>query len=139
MRDVAGWFARTQWVLRRGRARADLAYFRQKGYTATGIGAPWQTNDGIPVGWTHGFVDEASLALPAAVVRGGRLAPGGPGYRALILDGDAFNGKDAHPPVRAARRLLAYAKDGLPIVVIGSWGDAHPAGLGALRRRRTPC
>jgi glycosyl hydrolase family 106( putative alpha-L-rhamnosidase) len=129
--DVAGWFARTQWVLRQGRARADLAYFRQKGYTSTGIGAPWQTNDGIPIGWTHGFVDAASLALPAAVVRDGVLAPTGPGYRALVLDGDAFNGKEHTLTVPAARRLVAYAKKGLAVVVIGDWSDVHPAGLGA--------
>ncbi|SNY68900.1 glycosyl hydrolase [Paractinoplanes atraurantiacus] len=126
-RDVAGWFARTQELLQSGTARADLVFFRQKGWTATGIGAPWATNDGIPIGWTHGFTDEASLALPAAKVRDGRLGP--PRYKALILDGDAFRGKDHTLSVRAAHQLLALAKAGLPIVVIGNWADVHPAPL----------
>ncbi|XVV16438.1 glycosyl hydrolase [Actinoplanes sp. CA-131856] len=126
-RDVAGWFARTQELLQSGTARADLVFFRQKGWTATGIGAPWATNDGIPIGWTHGFADEASLALPAAKVRDGRLGP--PRYKALILDGDAFRGKDHTLSVRAARQLLALAKAGLPIIVIGNWADVHPAAL----------
>jgi hypothetical protein len=128
---IAGWFARTQKVLRTGRPRIDLAYFRQKGFAATGIGAPWATNDGIPIGWTHGFVDEASLALPGSVVRHGRLAPHGPAYQAIVLDGDAFNGKEHTLSVRAARRLLAYAQAGLAIVVIGDWSDVHPIGLAA--------
>jgi len=124
--DVAGWFARTQRVLRTGTARTDLAFFRQKGFAATGIGAPWATNDGIPIGWTHGFVDEASLALPAAVVRGRRLGP--PRYRAIILDGDAFRGREHTLSVRAARRLLGFARAGLPVVVLGDWSDAHVTG-----------
>ncbi|GAA0449056.1 hypothetical protein Ade02nite_57920 [Paractinoplanes deccanensis] len=125
--DVAGWFARTQKVLQTGTARADLVFFRQKGWTATGIGAPWATNDGIPIGWTHGFADEASLALPAAKVRDGRLGP--PRYKALILDGDVFRGKDHTLSVRAAHQLVALARAGLPVVVVGDWSDVHPAPL----------
>ncbi|GAA1652842.1 glycosyl hydrolase [Actinoplanes couchii] len=121
---VAGWFRRTQKMLQTGTARADLVFFRQKGWTATGIGAPWATNDGIPVGWTHGFADEASLSLPAAVVRNGRLGP--PRYRALILDGDAFRGKDHTISVRAAGLLAGFARAGLPTIVIGDWSDVHP-------------
>ncbi|WP_045739923.1 glycosyl hydrolase [Actinoplanes rectilineatus] len=127
IRGIADWFARTQGLLQTGTARADLAFFRQKGWTATGIGAPWATNDGIPVGWTHGFVDEASLALPAATVRGGRLGP--PRYRALILDGDVFRSKDHTLGVRAARRLVEFARSGLPTIVVGDWSDAHPVDL----------
>lgn len=126
---VAGWFRRTQQFLRFGSARADLVFFRQKGWTATGIGAPWSTNDGIPIGWTHGFADDASLALPAAKVRDGRLGP--PRYQALILDGDAFRAKDHTLAVRAALRLVEFARAGLPVVVIGDWSDVHPAELRA--------
>ncbi len=124
---VAGWFRRTQKLLQTGTARADLAFFRQKGWTATGIGAPWSTNDGIPIGWTHGFVDEASLSLPAAKVRDGRLGP--PRYKAVILDGDVFRGKDHTLSVRAARRLVELARAGLPVVVVGDWADVHPVAL----------
>ncbi|MEV6345506.1 glycosyl hydrolase [Actinoplanes sp. NPDC051851] len=125
--DVAAFFRRTQELLQSGTARADLAFFRQKGWTATGIGAPWATNDGIPIGWTHGFVDEASLSLPAAKIRGGRLGP--PRYKALILDGDAFRNKDHTLSPKAARLLLEFAESGLPTIVIGDWSDVHPAPL----------
>ncbi|BAL89592.1 hypothetical protein AMIS_43720 [Actinoplanes missouriensis 431] len=126
-RDVSGWFARTQEVLQTGTARADLVFFRQKGWTATGIGAPWATNDGIPIGWTHGFADEASLSLPAAKVRDGRLGP--PRYKAMILDGDIFRGKDHTLSVRGLRQLLSFARKGLPTIVVGNWSDVHPAEL----------
>ncbi|WP_305787615.1 glycosyl hydrolase [Symbioplanes lichenis] len=130
--DIAGWFARTQLVLRTGRARTDIAFFRQKGWTATGIGASWATNDGIPIGWTHGFLTESALDLPSAVVRGGRLAPDGPAYKALILEGDAFRGREHTISLRAARKLLALARAGLPIIVLGDWSsDAHVTGLAA--------
>jgi alpha-L-rhamnosidase len=127
--DVAGWFARTQLVLRTGTHKVDLVYFRQKGFTSTGLGAAWATNDGIPIGWTHGFLSESMLDLPSAVVRNGRLAPDGPAYKALILDGDPFRGKEHTISVHAAQRLLDMTRAGLPIVIIGTWTDVRTVGL----------
>ncbi|WP_116113990.1 glycosyl hydrolase [Amycolatopsis ruanii] len=127
--DIAGWFARTQLVLRAGVQKTDLAFFRQKGWTSTGIGAPWATNDGIPVGWTHGFLSEPMLDLPSAVVRDGRLAPDGPAYKALILDGDIFRNREHTLSVHAVRRLLDLARAGLAVVVVGSWTDVHSVGI----------
>lgn len=126
---IAGWFARTQLVLRTGTPKVDLAFFRQKGWTSTGIGAPWSTNDGIPVGWSHGFLSEPMLDLPTAVVRDGRLAPDGPAYKAMILGGDQFHGSEHTLSVPAAQRLLGFARAGLPTVVIGTWTDVHATGL----------
>ncbi|HEY3466452.1 MAG TPA: glycosyl hydrolase [Amycolatopsis sp.] len=127
--DIAGWFARTQLVLRTGKPQVDLAFFRQKGWTSTGIGAPWATNDGIPIGWTHGFLSEGVLDLPSAVVRGGRLAPDGPAYKAMILGGDQFHGSEHTLSVPAARRLLDFARAGLPTIVVGTWTDVHAEGI----------
>jgi hypothetical protein len=39
LRDISGYLGRVQRVLQGGTARADVAVFRQTGYTATGIGA----------------------------------------------------------------------------------------------------
>ncbi|GHF33535.1 hypothetical protein FHX82_005293 [Amycolatopsis bartoniae] len=127
--DIAGWFARTQLVLRTGKPQTDLVFYRQQGWGNTGIGAPWATNDAIPIGWTHGFVDEAVLELPSAVVRDGRLAPDGPAYKALILGGDQFHGSEHTLSVRGARRLLDLARAGLPTVVLGDWSDVHTVGI----------
>jgi hypothetical protein len=127
--DIAGWFARTQLVLRTGKPQTDIAFFRQKGWTSTGIGAPWATNDGIPAGWTHGFLSEAVLELPGAVVRRGRLAPDGPAYKAMIVGGDQFHGSEHTLSVPAAQKLLEFARAGLPTIVIGTWTDVHAEGI----------
>ncbi|WP_284741426.1 glycosyl hydrolase [Amycolatopsis sp. RTGN1] len=128
--DIAGWFARTQLVLRTGKPQVDIAFYRQKGWTSTGIGAPWATNDGIPAGWTHGFLSGAVLELPSAVVRHGRLAPDGPAYKAMILGGDQFHGSEHTLSVPAAQRLVDFARGGLPTIVIGTWtSDVHAEGI----------
>ena len=92
MPDIAAYLARTQLVLQTGTPKYDVVFLRQKGWTSTGIGAFWTTNDGIPLGWTHSFATPALLDLAAATVRGGRLAPDGPAYKALIVGTDQFRG-----------------------------------------------
>lgn len=47
--DIAGYLGRVHAVLQSGTARADVAVFRQTGYTATGIGASWFTSTGVPL------------------------------------------------------------------------------------------
>ena len=127
--DIAGYLGRMQAVLQRGTARADAAVLRQRGYAGTGFGAPWFTADGVPQGWTHQFLSPRLLQLPSAVVRGGRLAPDGPAYKVLVLEGDVFAGRERTLPLDAAERLLALARAGLPIVIVGNWADAQVPGL----------
>ncbi|MFB9311152.1 hypothetical protein BJY17_003032 [Agromyces hippuratus] len=126
--DVAAYLARTQWVLRAGRPRYDLVFLRQKGWAQTGIGAPWATASGIPVGWTHGFLTGSSLEREGAVLAGGRLAPEGGAYKAVIVDIDRFRGNEATLTVATAERLLDFADAGLPIVLFGDW--SKPAAIG---------
>ncbi|MEV6813582.1 glycosyl hydrolase, partial [Micromonospora sp. NPDC051296] len=126
---VAGFLSRTQFVLRSGVHKVDIAFFRQKGWAGTGIGAAYFTNDGIPIGWTHGFVSEPLLDLPNAVVRSGRLAPDGPAYKALVVEGDVFRGREFTLSVRSAERILDLARAGLPVVFIGAWSNPHVVGV----------
>lgn len=128
MADVAAYLSRTQWVLRSGRARYDIAFLRQKGWAQTGIGAPWATASGIPVGWTHGFLTGSSLDREGAVLRGGRLAPDGGAYKAVIVDIDRFRGNEATLTIETAERLVAFADAGLPIVLFGDW--SKPSSIG---------
>jgi len=121
MPDVAGYLARSQFVLQTGTPKYDLLFYRQKGYASTGIGAPWATNFGIPTGWTHSFASDAVLALTEVVVQGGRLAPDGPAFKAVIVGPDQFNGSESAISLDGAQRLLGYAKAGLPVVVLGNW------------------
>ncbi|MEU6714423.1 glycosyl hydrolase [Nonomuraea sp. NPDC046802] len=134
--DISGYFARIHQVLREGVPRADVAVLRQTGYTKTGIGAGWFTASGVPIGWTHQFVTEPLLDLPAARVARGRLAPDGPAYKALFLEGDKFSSGECTMTVAVARRLLEYAGAGLPIVLLGDWSAASVPGVGDNTRLR---
>uniref|UniRef100_A0AAU1UH35 Glycosyl hydrolase n=1 Tax=Streptomyces sp. NBC_00119 TaxID=2975659 RepID=A0AAU1UH35_9ACTN len=129
--DISGYLSRIHQVLQSGTARADVAVFRQTGYTATGIGASWFTASGVPLGWTHQFISAPLLELPGAKVSGGRLAPQGPAYKALFIEGDFFSGSACTLRVRDAERLLDFTKAGLPIVMLGAWDNATVPGLPA--------
>ncbi|WP_372504248.1 glycosyl hydrolase [Streptomyces spinosisporus] len=127
--DVAGYIGRVQQVLQSGTVRADVAVFRQTGYTATGIGASWLTSTGVPLGWTHQFLSGPLLDLPNAKVSGKRLAPDGPAYKALFLEGDFFYGSTPTLSLDDARKLLKFARAGLPTVLLGAFGQALTPGL----------
>jgi hypothetical protein len=129
IRDVSDYLARTQLVLQTGTPRYDIVFLRQKGWTSTGIGAPWATNNGIPIGWTHSFATPALLDLPRAKVSHGRLAPDGPAYKVMIIGPDQFRGSERTMAVATARRVLQLGRAGLPVVFLGDWSTAEPVGL----------
>jgi hypothetical protein len=127
--DVAGYLGRVHQVLQTGTPRADVAVFRQTGYTATGIGASWFTATGVPLGWTHQFLSGPLLDLPSARVSGGRLAPDGPAYKALFVEGDFFYGSTPTLALADARKLLTLARAGLPMVLLGAFDQALTPGV----------
>ncbi|MCZ9347749.1 alpha-L-rhamnosidase, partial [Streptomyces sp. TRM76130] len=131
MPDVAGYLGRVHRVLQAGVARADVAVFRQTGYTATGIGASWFTSTGVPLGWSHQFLSGPLLDLPAATVDNGRLAPDGPAYKALFVEGDFFYSSTPTLALADARKLLALARQGLPVVLLGAFDQALTPGVAA--------
>ncbi|KOT42619.1 alpha-L-rhamnosidase [Streptomyces caelestis] len=129
--DVSGYLGRVHQVLQAGTVRADVAVYRQTGYTATGIGASWFTSTGVPLGWTHQFLSGPLLDLPNAKVSGGRLAPDGPSYKALFVEGDFFHGSTPTLALADARRLLRFAEAGLPMVFLGAFDQALTPGVPA--------
>ncbi|CAL9655527.1 hypothetical protein SUDANB145_06760 [Streptomyces sp. enrichment culture] len=129
--DIAGYLGRVHRVLQAGVTRADVAVFRQTGYTATGIGASWFTSTGVPLGWSHQFLSGPLLDLPAATVEGGRLAPDGPAYKALFVEGDFFYSSTPTLALADARKLLALAAKGLPVVLLGAFDQALTPGVPA--------
>ncbi|MEV7738600.1 glycosyl hydrolase [Streptomyces sp. NPDC088921] len=127
--DISGYLGRVHQVLQTGIARADVAVFRQTGYTATGIGASWFTATGVPLGWSHQFLSGRLLDLPSATVSDGRLAPDGPAYKALFVEGDFFYGSTPTLAVEDARKILALAEAGLPVVLFGAFDQALTPGV----------
>ncbi|WP_413105647.1 glycosyl hydrolase [Streptomyces sp. Inha503] len=108
---ITDWTARMQWVLRQGRPSVDLAVYRQS------YGPDVRVPDGA-AGYTYDFTGPAQLE--GTRVSGGRLAPDGPAYRALILD------RQPTLPVATARLLLSHARAGLPVVIVGNLPTRTP-------------
>ncbi|MER5383161.1 glycosyl hydrolase [Streptomyces sp. NPDC002688] len=129
--DISGYLGRVHRVLQTGTARADVAVFRQTGYTATGIGASWFTATGVPLGWTHQFLSGPLLDLPGASVKQGRLAPEGPAYKALFIEGDFFYGSTPTLSVDDAGKILELARAGLPVVLLGAFDQGLTPGVPA--------
>ncbi|GAA4195332.1 glycosyl hydrolase [Microbacterium oryzae] len=129
LHSAADYLSRTQWVLRQGVPQYDIAFYRQKGWAQTGIGAPWATASGIPTGWTHGFLNEAGLFQERSELVDGVFAPEGGAYRAFVIDPDRFRGNEPTMSLRAAKRLRELAGAGFPIVFYGNWDKPESTGL----------
>jgi hypothetical protein len=130
---IADYLGRNQLVLQSGTPKIDVAILRQRGFSGTGVGTPWFTAgmgaSPTSIGWTHQIITHRLLDLPAATVEHGRLAPDGPAYKVLVLEGDVFAGRAPSLEVRTAERLLELAAAGLAIVIIGAWDAARVPGL----------
>ena len=129
VRPIADYLGRTQMVLQAGRARTDVAVWRQRGAAGSGLGAYYFTNDGIPVGWSHGFLTAAVMDTVPPTVRDGRLYPDGPAYQAVVVNGDPYASREKTMQVSGARHLLALARQGLRLVFVGDWTVARATGL----------
>lgn len=127
---IADYLARTQLVLQSGAAKYDVAFWRHKGWASTGIGPQWITNNGTKLGWSHSFLSSSLLAFDAAKVSGGRLAPDGPAYKALVVGPDNLRSNAVTMDLDGAKRILAVGRAGLPIVLIGDWSAVTAAGRG---------
>ncbi|MCL2164369.1 MAG: hypothetical protein FWH55_08265 [Oscillospiraceae bacterium] len=73
------------------------------------------------VGYTYNYISPASFDFPSGRLENGVLNPGFAGYKALVIkDVTAMD-------LSAAQSILAYAKAGLPIVLIGKTPDTGGA------------
>jgi hypothetical protein len=128
------YLARTQQVLTQGDAKVDIAVYM----LSYQFPQPMQVKGGFHIwpdlklqeaGYTRDYLDPMLLSLPNATVTGGRLAMNKAAYKALILDSEQQPNYDpvkTSMPVDTARRILALAKAGLPIVIVGSAPDTIP-------------
>ncbi|KAJ6518792.1 hypothetical protein C8R45DRAFT_5162 [Mycena sanguinolenta] len=110
-KEYLDFLKRTQYVLQSGIAKVDVAIYR-KDYDITGS-PPFQGNSLINAGYSYEYVSPENLILPGVLVSSGRLASGGPSYKAFILN------RQPNITVDAAQKVLEYAQSGLPIVISG--------------------
>lgn len=107
---------RTQYLLRQGTPKVDLAVYRHSYYEIIDFWGPDKIFDTTTLeqnGYSYDFLSPATLELDNMVVKDGVLDAEGTGYRALI-----FNHED-QLPTSVAKRLNEYADAGLAIVFVG--------------------
>jgi hypothetical protein len=151
MPELMDFLGREQLVLRQGQPQVDVAMYRHSywdygfplGTTPTFFGECDRpegcelVNDHTVerAGYTYEFVGPALFDLPGAGVRDGRLmgtlggdgrrSSRGPAYEALVLDSELRSDVDGMS-LAAARQIVGYARQGLPIVVVGQPSDRTP-------------
>jgi len=125
-------FARHHQVLTQGDARTDVAVYMQNYlYPPSQVTKTrhWGDLKLQEAGYTRDYLNPTMLDLPNATVTGNRLAANGPAYKALIVDSE--QGPPTDPvktsmPVEVARKILGYARAGLPVIVVGTPPDRTP-------------
>jgi len=114
-RALARYFARSTQVLESGQPRVDVAIYHDRGLATVHDSAPLFASDKLEgAGYSYDFVDPQALTAPEAPTTPGMLYGRRVGYRALILD------NEHSIPAAAARAILAMARRGLRVVVVGA-------------------
>ncbi|MBA2813283.1 hypothetical protein E0500_039710 [Streptomyces sp. KM273126] len=130
---------RLQTVLRRGGLRNDVAIYRDDyGHNAGGANSLYFTDQSLArAGYTYGFMNDTLVTDPAARVTDGRLDASGLGYKAFVLDNTANANTNPTLDLTSARRVLSWARAGLPVIVVGDIPSRvrgnHPAQDAALQ------
>ncbi|MGA2534626.1 MAG: glycosyl hydrolase [Terracidiphilus sp.] len=128
------YFARTQQVLTQGEARVDVAVYMQNYLYPAPMFVKggfhfWSDTRLQQAGYTHDYLDPALLAKAEPTTIAGQIAFGRPAYKALIVDSEQ---QPAADPIKtsmdldAARKILALAKAGLPIILVGAAPNQTP-------------
>lgn len=111
---LTSYFARETLLLESGRPRVDVTIYHDRGLSTVHDDAPLFASQRLAgAGYTYDFIDPAALLTPEAGDVAGELYGKRVGYRALILDGVR------RIPASAARAILAMARRGLHVIVVG--------------------
>jgi hypothetical protein len=129
-RSVNDHLSRLQLVLRQGRPRLDLAvYYQDLGLAGQSVSPQEAPAHMLGVdsataaaGYTYEYLTPDTLA--GAPYKGHRLFPDGAAYKGLVLNNQTTITTDA------AQRILALARRGLPVFVIGAAPSAAPGATG---------
>jgi len=114
MKNVADYIGRTQTVLQKGTQKVDVAIYQDKFAIKTG---PFFKDQSLSnAGYTYDYLSPALLELESAKVSNGVLNADGPAYKALVVNGNVSESIE----LNAAEKILQFAKDGLPVVLLGN-------------------
>jgi hypothetical protein len=125
-RSINDYVGRMSNVLRRGELKNDIAIYRQgAGHSKSGAtGDLYFTDQSVAeAGYTYGFMNRTLIGEKKAVVKNGRLLSGGLDYQAFVVNNTPNANYETPMDLATAEKVLSWAKDGLPIVVVGTIPD----------------
>lgn len=129
--DILGdYLARTSYATREGTAKRDIAIYKHSYWWPRHVSGIWRDPKLSDAGFTYDFLSPALLELPEASVKNGKLASSTAEYQAFVFD--TSNTKDMQDvgnslmTLDAVKKLVEYAKAGLPIVMVGSFPTGMP-------------
>jgi hypothetical protein len=123
--EFGDWIARTQLILQTGVPRVDIGIYRHK-FISVDIkhyGVPENIFGDTSLadsGYSYVSVSPSNLLFDNAVVSDGILASNGPGFSAFIID------NSTNITSEATDRFLEYAKEGFPILFVGTVPEETP-------------
>jgi len=126
VRLMTDYMSRTESVLQRGKAKLDVAVYRDLKYVKMSYIDNAALTDH---GYSFEYLSPDVLDSKYAVVTGGVLAADSAAYRAMVFDNQTFM------TVETASRLQAYADEGLPLIFIGKIPTEVPYYLDAEKNR----
>ncbi|VUC32724.1 unnamed protein product [Clonostachys rosea] len=105
---ASGYLANAQKLLQGGGPSVDIAILNDE----WGVTAAWDDTSLNAAGYSYQFPTPELLLYHSVKVHGGRLAPDGPKYKAMVVNSTAMN-------LETAELLLSYGQTALPIVLVG--------------------
>ncbi|TYL51742.1 hypothetical protein FXB39_08185 [Nocardioides sp. BGMRC 2183] len=129
------YMARNSQVMMQGQAKVDVAIYHNKfestspltnGTDGTQWKRYWEDLGLQRAGYSYDYLSPALLDLPNARVSDNKLAVNGPDYDVLMINTGLKPQRHADSrsmPVATARKILRFAKAGLPVVVVGKAPD----------------
>ncbi len=93
---------------------------------------------GTQVGWTNETISESLLDSPSAVVSRGRLGARRAELQGAVIEGDRPSAAASGRGAGTAAKLVAWAKAGPPIVLVGNWSAPTVSGLAQAGWRSKP-
>lgn len=116
-KQYTDFLGRMQLILRQGKAKIDIAIYRQSYEEIIDIrGARKLYDDGGILeqsGYSYEFISPSSIMLTSCIFEDNCINPNGPAYRAVIFNNIKMI------PMEVASKLLEFAKKGLSIIFIG--------------------
>ena len=128
IRDFTHYLARTQFALRQGEARIDIAIYHEsnwwpaaKFFFETQAPAIFTETSLAKMGYTYDFIDPSLLTLLPMKRGGAHVSLGRPEYKAIILD------HQTDMTVDSASKIANLARMSVPVIIIGDDPSRSPS------------